>query len=70
MKAMKTEIAVVDPASLDTPFGPIDNGSSKIRVLLYELLAKRSSVRTIEGETADEKAKNLVRLLKDEAKAL
>jgi len=70
MKAMKTEITVLDPASFDTPFGPIDNESSKIRVLSYELPAKRPSVRIIDGETAGEKAKNLVRLLKDEAKAL
>jgi len=70
MKAMKTEIAVLDPASLDTPFGPIDNGSSKVRVLSYELPAKRPSVRIIDGETAGEKAKGLVRLLKDEAKVL
>jgi electron transfer flavoprotein beta subunit len=70
MKAMKTEIAVFDPASFDTPFGPIDDGSSKIRVLSYELPAKRPSVHVIEGETAEEKAKTLVRLLKDEAKVL
>lgn len=70
MKAMKTEIAVVDPASLGTPFGPIDSGSSRIRVLSYELPAKRPSVRIIDGETTGEKAKNLVTLLKDEAKVL
>ena len=42
MKAMKTEITVLDPASFDTPFGPIDDGSSKIRVLSYELPAKEA----------------------------
>jgi electron transfer flavoprotein beta subunit len=70
MKAMKTEIAVLDPASFGTPFGPIDNGSSKIHVLSYELPPKRPSVRIVDGETPGEKAKNLVRLLKDEAKIL
>jgi len=70
MKAMKTEIAVLDPASFDTPFGPIDDGSSKVRVLSYELPAKRPSVHIVEGESAEEKAKTLVRLLKDEAKVL
>lgn len=70
MKAMKSEIAVLDPASFGTPFGPIDGGSSKISVLSYELPAKRPSVRIVEGQTPDEKAKGLVRLLKDEAKVL
>ncbi len=70
MKAMKTEIAVLDPASFGTPFGPIDNGSSKIKVLSYELPAKRPSVRIVEGETPEEKAGSLVKLLKDEAKVL
>ena len=70
MKAMKTEITVLDPASFGTPFGPIDAESSKIKVLSYELPAKRPSVHIIEGETPEEKAGNLVKLLKDEAKVL
>jgi electron transfer flavoprotein beta subunit len=70
MKAMKTEITVIDPASFGTPFGPIDNGSSRVQVLSYELPATRPSVRIIEGETPEEKAKGLVKALKDEAKAL
>ncbi len=70
MKAMKTEITVLDPASFETPFGAIDNGSSNIRVLSYELPAKRPSVRIIEGQTPRDKAKSLVKLLGDEAKVL
>ncbi len=70
MKAMKTEIAVIDPASLGTPFGPIDNGSSRVEVLSYELPAKRPEVHIIDGLTPEEKAKGLVKALKDEAKVL
>ena len=70
MKAMKTEIGVLDPASFGTPFGPIDNGSSRINVLSYELPAKRPSVHIIEGGTPEEKVKGLVKVLKDEAKVL
>lgn len=70
MKAMKTEITVLDPASSGTPFGPIDDGSSRVSVLSYELPAQRPSVRIIEGETPEEKVKGLVRVLKEEAKVL
>lgn len=70
MKAMKTEIAVIDAASLGTPFGPIDNGSARVEVLSYELPATRPEVHIIDGLTPEEKAKGLVKALKDEAKVL
>lgn len=70
MKAMKTQIPVIDPASLDMPFGPITNDASKISVLSYEMPAKRPAVKIIEGATPEEKAAGLVRQLKEEAKVL
>jgi len=70
MKAMKTEIAVLDPAAIEIPFGSIDSETSKIAVLSYELPAKRPSVCIIEGASPEEKVVDLVRALKEEAKVL
>ena len=70
MKAMKTEIAVLDPATIEIPFGSIDRETSKIAVLSYELPDKRPSVSIIEGASPEEKVTGLVRALKEEAKAL
>lgn len=70
MKAMKTQIPVMDPASLDTPFGPIAKDAAKITVLSYEMPAKRPDVKIIEGATPQEKAAGLVGQLKAEAKVL
>lgn len=70
MKAMKAEIAIVDPVAIETPFGPIDSEASKITVLSYELPASRPAVRIIDGASPEEKAQNLVKALKDEARVL
>lgn len=70
MKAMKTQIPVIDPASIDTPFNPAGGAKSKITVLSYEQPAQRPAVHIIEGETPAEKAKKLVGALKEEAKVL
>jgi electron transfer flavoprotein beta subunit len=65
MKAMKAAIPVVDPASLG-----IGEGACVTRILSYEHPPKRPAVKIMEGESAEEKVKNLLRLLKDEARAL
>ncbi len=70
MKAMKTQIDVLDPASIEIPFGPIGKEASKITVLSYEAPAGRPSVRIMDGASPEEKVQNLVRALKDEAKVL
>jgi len=70
MKAMKTQIDVLDPASIEIPFGPINRDASKITVLSYEAPAGRPSVRIMEGASPEEKVQSLVRALKDEAKVL
>lgn len=70
MKAMKTQIPVIDPATMEIPFGSIDNDASKITVLSYESPPKRPSVRIVEGASPEEKAGSLVRSLREDAKAL
>lgn len=63
MKAMKAKIPTV---SLDS-IGPI---SPKTQILSYELPGKRPPVKIVEGSTPQEKVKNLLKLLKEEAKVL
>ena len=65
MKAMKAVIGTVKPADLGITPAP-----SRIVVFSYESPPKRPPVKIVEGETGEEKVKNLVRLLKDEARVL
>jgi electron transfer flavoprotein beta subunit len=64
MKAMKAEIPTLRLSSLGI------EEKSAVRVLSYEAPPKRPPVKIVEGETPEEKAKNLVRLLTDEARVL
>jgi len=64
MKAMKAAIPVIDPGSLG-----IDR-TSRLHVFSYETPPKRPPVTIVEGETPEEKVTNIVRLLKDEARAI
>jgi len=70
MKAMKASIPVVDPATLDIPQEAIAAGASKVTILSYESPQERPPVKIIEGETPEEKVKNLVKVLKEDAKVL
>ena len=70
MKAMKTNIPVVDPRSLGVDPGMIGSSASKIDILFYETPQGRPPVKIIEGETPEEKVRNLIKVLKEEAKAL
>jgi electron transfer flavoprotein beta subunit len=65
MKAMKAVIPVIDLPSLG-----IEETTPMTRVLSYETPPKRPAVKMVEGESAEEKVKNLIRLLKDEARVL
>jgi electron transfer flavoprotein beta subunit len=65
MKAMKAVIGIVQPADLGIKPAP-----PRITVFSYESPPKRPPVKIVEGETGEEKVKNLVRLLKDEARVL
>lgn len=70
MKAMKASIPVIDPATLDIPQETLAAGASKITILSYESPQERPPVKIVEGETPEEKVKNLVRALKEDAKVL
>jgi len=70
MKAMKTEIPVIDPATLDIPKETIVKNTSGVTVISYEYPAKRPPVKIIEGATPEEKAKKLMHILKEDSKVL
>jgi len=70
MKAMKAEIPFIDVSSLMLPNEGIDDGTGGINVQCYESPQSRPSVKIIEGSTPEEKVKNLIMILKEEAKAL
>jgi len=65
MKAMKTTVPVITPESLG-----ISHEASRVRILSYESPPKRPPVKIAEGATPEEKVKNLIRLLKEEARVL
>ena len=68
MKAMRTEIPTVDPATLDISEESLGKGASKVTVLSYESPVQRPPVKIIIGTSPEEKAKELVRVLKEDAK--
>ena len=70
MKAMRTEIPTVDPATLDIPKESLGKDASKVTVLSYESPVQRPPVKIIDGTSPEEKAKELVRVLKEDAKVL
>jgi len=70
MKAMRTEIPTVDPATLDISKESLGKGASKVTVLSYESPVQRPPVKIIIGTSPEEKAKELVRVLKEDAKVL
>ena len=70
MKAMKAAIPSIDPCSLGIAKEDINTDASRVIVLSYEPPKKRPPVKIIEGETPEEKVKNLMKVLKEEAKAI
>lgn len=70
MKAMKTEINKIDPASLDVPKETLERNASKTVICSYEAPPQRPPVKIIDGETPDEKAKALIKALRDDAKVI
>jgi electron transfer flavoprotein beta subunit len=70
MKAMKAAIPSIDPCSLGIAKEDINIDASRVIVLSYEPPKKRPPVKIIEGETPEEKVKNLMKVLKEEAKAI
>jgi electron transfer flavoprotein beta subunit len=70
MKAMKASIPTVDPCSIGIARDTVESKASKTNVLLYETPQSRPPVIIIEGETPQDKVKNLIKALKEEAKVL
>ncbi|MCX7856409.1 MAG: electron transfer flavoprotein subunit beta/FixA family protein [Deltaproteobacteria bacterium] len=65
MKAMRAQIAFVDPYSLlSIPL------TQKTEIVRFEFPGKRPAVKIIEGQSPEEKVKKLISLLKQEAKVI
>jgi electron transfer flavoprotein beta subunit len=69
MKAKKKPLETKTLADLGLSSDEVGARGAKVRVISVELPAERQAGRVIEGETAD-KAKELVRLLHEEAKVI
>ncbi len=70
MRAMKTEIIKIDPASLDVPREALEKTASKTVIFSYEAPPQRPPVKIVDGETPEEKAKALIKALRDDAKVI
>jgi electron transfer flavoprotein beta subunit len=70
MRAMKTEIIKIDPASLDVPRETLEKTASKTVIFSYDAPPQRPPVKIIDGETPEEKAKALIKALRDDAKII
>jgi len=70
MKAMKTEIPTIDPSTLKVASPSLSKNGSDITILSYEPPAQRPPVKIVEGETPEEKVRNLVKALKADAKVI
>jgi len=70
MKAMKAVIPTIDPTSLGLTKEDVDSNASGIEIVSLDSPQQRPPVKIIEGETPEEKVRNLVRVLKEEAKVL
>lgn len=70
MKAMKAVIPTFDPLSLGLSKEEIAPEFSAVEVLSYEPPKGRPPVKIVEGETTEEKVRNLVTVLRNEAKVL
>jgi electron transfer flavoprotein beta subunit len=70
MKAMKAVIPTVDPTTLGLAKEDIDLIASGIETVSLESPKQRPPVKIIEGESPEEKVRNLIKVLKEEAKVL
>jgi electron transfer flavoprotein beta subunit len=70
MKAMKAVIPTVDPTTLGLAKEDIDLNASGIEIISLESPKQRPPVKIIDGESPEEKVRNLIRVLKEEAKVL
>jgi electron transfer flavoprotein beta subunit len=70
MKAKKKPIEVKTVADLGVEAGEVGLANNKVRVLGLSYPPERTAVRMVSGETADEQAAALVKILKEEVKAI
>ena len=70
MKAKKKPIEVKTVADLGVDAKEVGAANNKVRVVQMSYPPERTAIRMIEGETAEEQATELVRILKEEAKVL
>lgn len=70
MKAMRTEIPTVDPATLGITRESLGRDAARVTILSYESPVQRPPVKIIDGMSPEEKAKELIRVLKEDAKVL
>jgi electron transfer flavoprotein beta subunit len=69
MKAKKKEVKLVDLAALGLPADQVGSAGSKTKILRFTPPPSRPPGKVISGEVLDA-AKNLVRLLREEAKVV
>jgi electron transfer flavoprotein alpha/beta subunit len=67
---MKAVIPTIDPTTLGLSNEDIDLNSSGIETISLEPPQQRPPVKMIDGETTEDKVRNLVKALKEEAKVL
>ena len=70
MKAKKKLIEVKTASDLGVDAGEVGLGNNKVQVVSLSYPPERTAVKMIEGETADEKAASLVKILREEAKVI
>jgi electron transfer flavoprotein alpha/beta subunit len=70
MTAMKAVIPTVDPTSLGLKQEDINLNASGIEIISMEPPQQRPPVKIIDGESPEEKVRNLVKALREEAKVL
>jgi electron transfer flavoprotein beta subunit len=70
MKAKKKPLDTKGLSALGLDGSEVGKAGEKTQILKVELPAARQGGKLVEGESAEDKAKKLARLLKDEAKAI
>jgi electron transfer flavoprotein beta subunit len=70
MKAKKKPIEVKSVSDLGVEAGEVGLANNKVQVLSLSYPSERTAVQMIEGETADDQAAALVKILKEEAKVI
>jgi electron transfer flavoprotein beta subunit len=70
MKAKRKPLDTKDLAALGLDAGEVGKAGEKTQVIKVELPPARQAGKIVEGETPEEKAAKLARLLREEAKVI